>query len=190
MTCLQLSFVGCVVLSVTHQGRVSGSNSNTGLSVALFWGLAATLADHLALPPVILLRRFFIFPDLKMKQIVVNQTVKVPEGVSVTAKSRRVIVRGPRGVLRRSFRHLAIDISIVEKNTVKVEKWFGSKKEIAAVRTVCSHIENLIKGVTKVSSSSILMPLNYKITPHRNTSVTLSLSACNTHLVTVYNSNV
>ena len=86
-----------------------------------------------------------------MKQIVVNQCVKVPEGVTVTSKARRVIVRGPRGVLRRSFRHLAIDITVENKNTVKVEKWFGTKKEIAAVRTVCSHIENLIKGVTKVS---------------------------------------
>ncbi|CAG7819810.1 unnamed protein product [Allacma fusca] len=38
---------------------------------------------------------------------------------------------------------------IVVNQTVKVEKWFGSKKEIAAVRTVCSHIENMIKGVTK-----------------------------------------
>merc|ERR1712107_108032 len=31
----------------------------------------------------------------------------------------------------------------------KVEKWFGKKKELAAVRTVCSHIENLFKGVMK-----------------------------------------
>ena len=31
----------------------------------------------------------------------------------------------------------------------QVEKWFGRKKELASVRTVCSHIENLIKGVTK-----------------------------------------
>jgi len=31
----------------------------------------------------------------------------------------------------------------------QVEKWFGLRKELAAVRTVCSHIENLIKGVTK-----------------------------------------
>jgi len=84
-----------------------------------------------------------------MKQIVVNQLVKVPEGVKVSTKSRRVTVRGPRGVLRRSFRHLSIDINIPEAQTVKVEKWFGSKKEIAAVRTVCSHIENMIKGVTK-----------------------------------------
>jgi len=84
-----------------------------------------------------------------MKQIVVNQTVKVPDGVTVNSRSRRVIVRGPRGVLRRAFRHMAIDINIVDSKTVKVEKWFGSKKEIAAVRTVCSHIENMIKGVTK-----------------------------------------
>jgi large subunit ribosomal protein L9e len=83
---------------------------------------------------------------------VVNQTVKVPEGVTITAKSRRVCVRGPRGVLRRAFRHLSIDITCETPQTVKVEKWFGSKKEIAAVRTVCSHIENMIKGVTKVST--------------------------------------
>jgi large subunit ribosomal protein L9e len=35
-------------------------------------------------------------------------------------------------------------------NLIKVEKWFGTKKEIAAVRTVCSHIENMLKGVTLV----------------------------------------
>ncbi|CAL8092544.1 unnamed protein product [Orchesella dallaii] len=84
-----------------------------------------------------------------MRQIVVNQLVKVPEEVKVSAKSRRVTVRGPRGVLRKAFRHMAIDIQVIDKSTVKVEKWFGTKKEIAAVRTVCSHIENMIKGVTK-----------------------------------------
>lgn len=33
------------------------------------------------------------------------------------------------------------------KKTLKVEKWFGTKKQLAAVRTVCSHIENMIKGM-------------------------------------------
>ena len=33
--------------------------------------------------------------------------------------------------------------------SLQVEKWFGRKKDLASVRTVCSHIENLIKGVTK-----------------------------------------
>lgn len=85
-----------------------------------------------------------------MKQIVVNQTVKIPKGLSCHVKSRTVTIKGPRGALKRSFRHLALDISMVNPRVLKVEKWFGTKKELAAVRTVCSHIENMIKGVTKV----------------------------------------
>jgi large subunit ribosomal protein L9e len=30
-----------------------------------------------------------------------------------------------------------------------VEKWFGTKKELSAVRSVCSHISNMMIGVTK-----------------------------------------
>merc|ERR1712004_670514 len=43
----------------------------------------------------------------------------------------------------------AVDIRMNSKNTILVEKWFGIKKELAAVRTVCSHIENMFKGVIK-----------------------------------------
>merc|ERR1711893_455599 len=53
------------------------------------------------------------------------------------------------GTLRRSFKHLSVDIRKINKKELLVEKWFGIKKELAAVRTVCSHIENMIKGVTK-----------------------------------------
>ena len=38
------------------------------------------------------------------------------------------------------------------KSTICVEKWFGLRKELAAVRTVCTHITNMVKGVTRVSS--------------------------------------
>merc|ERR1712098_383393 len=41
------------------------------------------------------------------------------------------------------------DIRKNSANTILVEKWFGIKKELAAVRTVCSHIENMFKGVIK-----------------------------------------
>merc|ERR1712147_33008 len=56
---------------------------------------------------------------------------------------------GPRGSLTKAFKHLSVDIYKVDKDTIKVEKWFGKSKQIAAVRTVCSHIENLFKGVMK-----------------------------------------
>merc|ERR1712083_659557 len=55
---------------------------------------------------------------------------------------------GARGTLTKEFKHLAVDIYMPDKKTIKVEKWFGKKKQIAAVRTVCSHIQNMIKGVT------------------------------------------
>lgn len=85
-------------------------------------------------------------PEPKMKQIVSNQVVKIPQGLTVHVKSRLVTVKGPRGVLKRSFKHLALDIRMVHPRVLRVEKWFGSKGELAAVRTVCSHIENMIKG--------------------------------------------
>ena len=85
-----------------------------------------------------------------MKVINTNQSVKVPDEVDVSVKSRVVTVKGPRGTLVKSFKHLAVDISMPNKKTVRVEKWFGKRKELAAVRTVCSHITNLMNGVTKV----------------------------------------
>merc|ERR1712126_277272 len=93
-----------------------------------------------------------LFPfciPFKMKVINTNQSVTVPDEVDVSVKSRVVTVKGSRGTLVKSFKHLAVDISMPDKKTVHVEKWFGKKKELAAVRTVCSHITNLINGVTK-----------------------------------------
>ena len=50
-----------------------------------------------------------------------------------------------------------------------MEKWFGKRKELAAVRTVCSHITNLINGVTygykyKMRSVYAHFPINCAIT--------------------------
>ena len=69
--------------------------------------------------------------------------------VQLFVRSRIVTVKGPRGTLVRSFKHARVDITKINKKQIKVEKWFGTKKEVAAVRTICSHIKNLIKGVVK-----------------------------------------
>eukprot|EP00088_Acartia_fossae_P045169 TRINITY_DN483_c0_g2_i1.p2 TRINITY_DN483_c0_g2~~TRINITY_DN483_c0_g2_i1.p2 ORF type:complete len:191 (-),score=75.15 TRINITY_DN483_c0_g2_i1:142-714(-) len=83
-----------------------------------------------------------------MKEINSFQLVKVPEGIDASVKSGVVTVKGSRGTLSKSFKHLALDIYMPDKKTIKVERWFGKKKQLAAVRTVCSHIQNLFKGVT------------------------------------------
>lgn len=84
-----------------------------------------------------------------MKTIESHQTVTFPDNVSFTVKNRVVHVKGPRGVLKRSFRHLAVEVDRIGKNKLRVRKWFGIRKELASIRTVCSHIDNMIKGVTK-----------------------------------------
>ena len=73
--------------------------------------------------------------------------------VEVKVKSREVTVKGPRGTLKRSFNHVGVDIYMLGRRKVQVDKWFGIRKQLAQVRTVCSHIENMIKGVTLVSAS-------------------------------------
>ena len=85
----------------------------------------------------------------RMKIIQSTEYVDVPENVQVFVKSRTVTVKGPRGTLVRNFRHARLDIQKINKKQIKVEKWFGTKKEVAGVRTICAHIKNLIKGVTK-----------------------------------------
>merc|ERR1711915_173024 len=86
-----------------------------------------------------------------MKVINTSQTVFIPKPVRVEVKNRIVKIKGPRGVLSRSFQMLKICFTVTKakKGTnILVEKWFGKRKEVAAVRTVCTHIKNMVKGVT------------------------------------------
>ncbi|CAL1527057.1 unnamed protein product [Lymnaea stagnalis] len=111
-----------------------------------------------------------------MKTINTTQTVKVTDKrVTVSVKSRKVTVKGPRGTLVRSFQHLPIDISMPQPDVLQVEKWFGKHKEIAAVRTVIAHVENMIKGVTvgflyKMRAVYAHFPINVAVS-NNNTSV-------------------
>merc|ERR1711937_264171 len=86
----------------------------------------------------------FIMP----KYICSTKKVQIPDGVKVEVKARFVKVTGPRGTLTRNFKHLNLEIR-KEKSEVLVSLWWGRRRELAQVRTCCSHIENLITGVTK-----------------------------------------
>jgi len=83
-----------------------------------------------------------------MKVINKFDTVDIPEGVKVSASARRLTVTGPRGTLVRSFK-AAIEVTNVSEKKLRVAIWLGKRKEIACIRTICSHISNMITGVTK-----------------------------------------
>merc|ERR1712004_181085 len=82
-----------------------------------------------------------------------SQTVQIPPEVEVKIKARQVVVKGPRGTLRRHFRHLAVDIRMNSKNTILVEKWFGIKKELAAVRTSAPILRTCSRESSRATST-------------------------------------
>jgi len=98
-----------------------------------------------------------------MKTLLSSRTVEIPEDVEVVIKARCVKVTGKLGELEREFKHVPMECRVVDaaaagmadedgenvKKYVKVDMWFANRKQLASVRTVCSHIENMIVGVTR-----------------------------------------
>ncbi|OAF65313.1 hypothetical protein A3Q56_06959, partial [Intoshia linei] len=84
-----------------------------------------------------------------MRTICSEKKVIIPDEVELTISKRVVQVKGPKGRLIRSFRHLTIFLERPSKGVVIVRKYFGMKKDLAAVKTIASHIENMINGVLR-----------------------------------------
>jgi len=59
-----------------------------------------------------------------------------------------VTVTGPRGVLRREFKSVNFAIAMRGAKSIRVDMWFGNRKEKACLRTVTTHIQNMITGVS------------------------------------------
>jgi len=76
------------------------------------------------------------------------QLVKIPDNVEAKVEGRTVTVKGEKGTLTRDFSHTSISINL-EGDTITVQTSWPNKKEAALVGTVSSHIQNMIKGVTK-----------------------------------------
>jgi large subunit ribosomal protein L9e len=99
---------------------------------------------------------------LQIKWFLIHRFHHLDIAVAVEVNARKVKVTGPLGTLERDFQHISMDCMIVsgaemgkedeedlEKKFVKVDLWFATRKQLACVRTVCSHIENLFVGVQR-----------------------------------------
>jgi large subunit ribosomal protein L9e len=84
-----------------------------------------------------------------MKYIHSQELLEIPEGVKVSIKTRTVTVEGPRGKLVKDLGHLAVNFTQPKKNVISIEIHHGNRKNVATLRTVRTHINNLIVGVTK-----------------------------------------
>jgi large subunit ribosomal protein L9e len=88
-----------------------------------------------------------------MRDVLQTEELDIPEGVTLTIKSRLITVEGPRGKLVKNVRHVNMDIQLIKAKTNKVllAVWQGGRKHVACLRTIKSLIQNMITGVTKVS---------------------------------------
>ncbi|AJT03560.1 AIC_G0046060.mRNA.1.CDS.1 [Saccharomyces cerevisiae] len=84
-----------------------------------------------------------------MKYIQTEQQIEIPEGVTVSIKSRIVKVVGPRGTLTKNLKHIDVTFTKVNNQLIKVAVHNGDRKHVAALRTVKSLVDNMITGVTK-----------------------------------------
>jgi len=83
-----------------------------------------------------------------MRAVETVKFAEIPNGVKAEVRGRFVTVRGERGELTRDFSHAPVSIQL-ERNGVKVQAKWTRKREAALVGTVCSHIRNMIAGVTQ-----------------------------------------
>ncbi|KAH6574339.1 hypothetical protein BASA50_002828 [Batrachochytrium salamandrivorans] len=84
-----------------------------------------------------------------MRSISQEQEITIPDDVTLKVSARVFVVKGPRGELTKAFKHVQMDVTRTAKNKILVKVWHGGRKHVACIRTICSHIENMIKGVTK-----------------------------------------
>lgn len=84
------------------------------------------------------------------KKLYAIAEVDIPEGVEVEVEnSDTVVVKGPRGVLRRTFRHVKGIFLRIEGSKFIVETYLPNRRRKALVGTIASHVRNMIKGVTE-----------------------------------------
>ena len=85
-----------------------------------------------------------------MKTLLTEETLKVPKGVKITIKSKKVEVKGKHGDLTRDFKHLPIELYLGDGGKKVIARmYFAKSKQCSMLNTVCSHINNLFDGVQK-----------------------------------------
>ena len=84
--------------------------------------------------------------------------ILIPLIVTVTVKTRKVIVKGAKGEITKSFKHMPVELRILKQQTkkrkglyVNIKMWFGGSKQSCSVSTLKSLIRNMISGVVNVS---------------------------------------
>ncbi len=83
-----------------------------------------------------------------MAATIVENSVEVPDGVSLNLEGRKVTVAGEKGEIVRDFSHTLLKMGL-EDGVLKIWAVNPRKREASLVNTISSHVQNMIKGVTQ-----------------------------------------
>ena len=83
-----------------------------------------------------------------MAATVVENSVEVPDGVTLNLEGKKVTVAGEKGEVVRDFSHALLEMGL-EDGALKVWAVNPRKREASLVNTISSHVRNMIKGVTE-----------------------------------------
>src|SRR4030065_181692 len=79
---------------------------------------------------------------------ILDERVRIPEGVQVRLEGDDVVIAGKGHTLRRKLGHPRVRIA-VQGGEVSVTSEYPTKREKALVGTYAAHVRNLILGVTQ-----------------------------------------
>lgn len=79
---------------------------------------------------------------------IIESTIAIPEGVTVTLADDVLTVKGPKGELSRNFAHPRVKITVREEE-VLVSCEYPRMREKAMNGTFTAHVRNMIRGVTE-----------------------------------------
>lgn len=80
----------------------------------------------------------------------IRREIDIIDNVDVEISNDKVvIVKGPKGEIKKDFSHVKDLLFYKEDNKIVVEGYFVNKKAYAMVRTILSKIKNMMLGVTK-----------------------------------------
>lgn len=78
-----------------------------------------------------------------------KEEITIPVEISVEVDDRHVTVKGPKGELKKEFKHF-FDIKVEKRDgKIIIQMESDRRKAKAMFGTIASHINNLIKGVTE-----------------------------------------
>ena len=92
-----------------------------------------------------------------------KKPVEIPQGVTVEVRDDEVIVKGPKGELRRKYKPEFVEISVEDGKVIVKAK--GDRKRYRAMHgTTRAIINNMVIGVTKGFSKTLIVKgMGYKV---------------------------